>query len=207
MAKCFEMQSYNDSAYVCVMNSENKFQSDGFSSSRFLRLALWRHYWHHLLAGALVWVMLGLGWVACYNLSNGRAAFNLVNSDRQHDVAFVARIWAAWGSMYLLSALIPAAVGGLLRMPLLARISGHAGSRESLVGWSLLAFEASGVLASLGYWWLTGAAYTGLPYQKLAHILAACFVISLPWLLSTAWASWRLASELRIPPREATPIL
>ena len=107
-----------------------------------------------------------------------------------------------WALTVVWFAGIPSAMGGLLRQPWLWWLCRHVRSRWQLVAGSVIGFEANVALVVLWYWWGTSASNGPKPLQELADIAGICQLVSLPWLVSTAWASWQLAANLRMLPRE-----
>ena len=110
-----------------------------------------------------------------------------------------------WEIMLVCFVGVPSAVGGLLRQPWLWWLGRHARSRWHLMAGSVIGFEANVALLALWYWWNTSARNAPEPLRELADIAGICQLASLPWLLSTAWASWQLAADLRMLPRDQTP--
>ena len=113
-----------------------------------------------------------------------------------------------WEIMLVCFVGVPSAVGGLLRQPWLWWLCRHARSRWHLVTYSAIGFETNVALVVLWYWWGTHHASIATARAKeLASVAGFCQLASLPWLLSTAWALWQLATDLRMLPRDQTPPL
>ncbi len=191
------------------MMTENNFSDrlaswpSGGPSPQAIRAACWRHYRRHWWQGLLLG-MLALGIIELYDqLRCAPTGFSL----KMVGSGGFAGATIIWGLMLVCFVGVPSAVGGLLRQPWLRWLCRQARSRWHLVGGSMFGFEANVALLVLWYWWLTYPHHTTSSVQKLAYFAGLFQVVSLPWLFSTAWASWRLAAELRMPPREEnTPL-
>ncbi len=151
---------------------------------------LWRHYWQHLGVGILIWIAATLGGFA-YEYLTAKAGFS--SASEPDNVYFVASL------LVFVPALAGAVVGGLLRQPLLAWLSRRARSRGALVRGAVVGFELTVVVSAVGLWWPDA-----LDSKPLLSIWGSCILVSLPWLLSTAWLSWRLAYELNPALRPVT---
>ncbi len=154
---------------------------------------LWWHYRWHLGVGLAVWAGLGVAVVAVrYLQSHG---FML------HDHQPGWRMYRPANDCFALAVLlvgvaVPAAIGGLIRFPVMEYLSRHAQSRRELVWKSMLAFELMVVVAALVPWPI---AYNQFSAEMIRGQLLAGFLLSLPWLLSTGLASRKLADALGLP--------
>jgi len=154
--------------------------------------ALWRHFWAHLWVGMGIWLVAG----SLFTL------FEFVSAARMYKGGYLPAGTAIDVAAFCLLELVVlagfsllAALGGLLRLPALGWLSRRARSRAAFLAGSLLLFEATVGIAALAGWVITGVT----PASQLSTCLLACFLISLPWLVATLWASWRLAARLPLP--------
>ncbi len=166
--------------------------SDQLSSS-FRSTVLWEHYWQQLWLGVGIWI----GVLLCLMLYHLISLYSLESNYRVETISSLLESDFGFGLLSLLCFTLPAVLGGLLRQPALAWLSRHARSQGELIGGSLLLFEALVVLATFYGWFYLGIADN----KNLWNSFLACFFISLPWLLATAWASWCLAKKLALPAR------
>ena len=142
--------------------------------------------------------VLILGAVA-YNLLSTETRYRITDdSYNETDFGLLAQNSIALGTMFLICSGVAAALGGLLRHNYLVWLSRRVSSRKKLIWGSLIGFEVSVLLVAILYWWIARTLEDGQSYQVLGNTILVCFIISLPWLLATVWASWRLAGEVRM---------
>ena len=108
----------------------------------------------------------------------------------------VATNYAWLGVMLLLSGLIPAIIGGLVRYYFLASLSRTAQTSNELIWKSLLGFELLVALAAFVPWPI---AYNQFSLAMVGRQFLVAFVFSLPWLITTGLASRSLAAALGLP--------
>ena len=138
----------------------------------------WHHFWLHWLVGlALLVVAVALG--------EGAATATVAS-------------YSLFGAIFLG---IPAAVVGMVRVPLMRELferartwHGSAGARLArLLAWSALVFLGPAVaLVALGLLWNRQDA----KWENVSTGLAFYFGVSLPWLLGAVGASWALRRRL-----------
>ena len=195
------MQSYNGGAYVCGMMPKNNFSDQPvFSvglSPKTIQAACWQHYRRHWWRGLLLGLVAALPFL--YNRLHYGMGFPPL---RIADIGVLTNEVTIWAMAVVWFAGIPSAMGGLLRQPWLWWLCRYVRSRWQLVAGSVIGFEANVVLVVLWYWWGTSASNGPKPLQEMADIAGPCQLASLPWLVSTAWASWQLVADLRMLPRE-----
>lgn len=136
----------------------------------------WRHFWLHWLVGLALLVVA----VALDTNAAGVGSYSL------------------FGAIFFG---IPAAVVGLVRVPLMRRLferartwHGSAGARLArLLAWSALVFLGPAVaLVALGLLW----DWQDAKWENVSTGLAFYFGVSLPWLLGAVGASWALRQRL-----------
>ncbi len=199
------MQSYNGKLYVCGMDAENNFLGEAALSKGLptctVQAACWRHYSRHWWQGLLLGMVAVV--LAYIHESLGSGAKSLPS--RIYGGGSVVEWTLFWGFVLFVFGGIPAAIGGLLRQPWLLWLSLHARSRTQLVGGALFGFEVNVLLVV--WYYCVSILFPALLPEELTSVAGWCQVVSLPWLLSTAWASWQLAADLRTIPREEnTPL-
>jgi hypothetical protein len=170
--------------------------SEKTSGSLPLKALLWRHFTWHLWVGLAIWsVCAGLSLFYLYWQQRAKVfqepfyANHLVDALRNVAVEYVEN-----GLLLSLFAFIVAFVGGCLRYPFMAALSGKARTRSGFVVKSLLIFELSVLLLSIPPWPI---AYNRFGIESISHQLLALFLCSLPWLVATGLASRRLAALVR----------
>ncbi|WP_310394024.1 hypothetical protein [Hymenobacter sp.] len=164
--------------------------------SRRLSQLLWHHYRWHLWVG----LAIGAGAALPYALLDYLRERRLVPSDSSaFDPAAISSLNGKYASLAfycLLFGLIFAAVGGLVRHPLLVLVSRRAATRSELVWKSLLVFGASVALLAFIPWPI---AYNQFSMSMVGRQFLASSLFSLPWLIATGLASRKLAAELGLP--------
>ena len=97
-----------------------------------------------------------------------------------------------------------AALGGLLRLPLLWAVARRRPDVGRLVAGAGALFALTAVLAAVGIWWHERA-LTTQDGRALGEWLVTCCLVSLPGLLAELISARRLARELRMPARDQAP--
>ena len=159
---------------------------------------LWHHYRWHLWLGLALWMSTALPLIFFDYMAKRAMIFQ--NAFYDHNRAFflnnLARESAWFAAMCLLVGLAFAAIEGVLRHPFLVLLSRHARTRKELVWKSLVLFELLIFLSALIPWPI---AYNQFSVSMVGHQFLACFLVSLPWLITTGLASRKLAAALALP--------
>lgn len=160
---------------------------------------LWRHFNWHLWRGLALWSCCAGPFVFYqYWLQRVQVLAEPFYADhRAEALAGVADEFLGLGLMLFFGTFVVALISSCLRYPFLAALCRQAHTRMGLVVRSLLLFELTIFLLAIPPWPI---AYNRFGLASISRQLLLLSLFSLPWLITTGVASYRLAAALLLPP-------